>query len=145
KVRAIVKASGINVPQKVDIEISHHLGLDRFEETGCTILNFINREYCKKLIICLPGQRHPEQYHKLKEEAFHIVYGKVDLTLNGETKEFVPGDIVVVERGMKHEFRSREGAIIEEISSTHYKNDSFYTDPKIGENKNRKTEITYWI
>ncbi len=65
----------IVVPGMATLEISHHYGLDRFEEVGCTIINVINREYCKKLIVVLPGQRHPEQYHKIKEETFVVLDG----------------------------------------------------------------------
>jgi N-acetylneuraminate synthase len=35
--------------------------------------------------------------------------------------------------------------VIEEISSTHFKEDSFYTDETIMKNKNRKTVLTYWM
>jgi N-acetylneuraminate synthase len=35
--------------------------------------------------------------------------------------------------------------VIEEISSTHYKEDSFYTDESINQNPNRKTLLTYWM
>ena len=40
---------------RMEMEISHHYGIDKFEEWGATIINCINREYCKKLIILLPG------------------------------------------------------------------------------------------
>ena len=44
----------------------------------------------------------------------------------------------------RHYFESKNGIIIEEISSTHFINDSFYTDKKIMENKDRKTLLTHW-
>ena len=47
--------------------------------------------------------------------------------------------------GVRHEFSSENGSIVEEISSTHYKDDSYYTDPAIMENKQRKTLLTYWM
>ncbi len=145
QVKAIIDESGVTVPKKIDIEISHHFGIDNFDKVGCTILNYINREYCKKLIVSLPGQLHPEQYHEKKEEAFHILHGVVEMKLDGQMRELHPGEIVVVERGVRHEFISKTGAIIEEISSTHYRDDSYYTDPSIALNKNRKTHINYWL
>ena len=145
KVKKIINDSGISVPNKVDAELSHHYGIDRFYEWGCTLINVINREYCKKLIVVLPNQRHPEQYHEVKEETFHVLYGEVELTLDGQGKMYDSGDVITVERGVKHAFTSPTGAIIEEISSTHYKSDSFYTDPEIAKNTSRKTEITYWV
>ena len=145
EVSEFIIESHVPVPDKVDFEISHHYGIDKFYETGTTIINFINREYCKKLIILLPNQTHPEQYHKLKEETFHIMFGNLELTLNGITKEYKRGDIVVVEREVKHKMFSKTGVIIEEISSTHLKSDSYYTDESILKNTNRKTEITLWL
>jgi hypothetical protein len=35
--------------------------------------------------------------------------------------------------------------VIEEISSTHHKDDSYYTDESILQNKDRKTIISYWM
>ena len=61
------------------------------------------------------------------------------------TKNCQSGDVVTVTRGTKHIFTSENGAVIEEISSTHYKDDSYYTDESILQNKDRKTIISYWM
>jgi sialic acid synthase SpsE/mannose-6-phosphate isomerase-like protein (cupin superfamily) len=145
RVKALLRQSQVVVPQQADIDISHHYGIDRFYEKGCTILNFLNREYCKKLIAILPGQSHPEQYHLKKEETFIVLYGDVEIVLDGVAQACKRGDIITVERGVKHVFSSRGGAVIEEISSTHFKDDSYYTDEDIGANTNRKTQLTYWL
>jgi quercetin dioxygenase-like cupin family protein len=92
----------------------------------------------------LKGQENPTHTHKLKEETFHILYGDMDLTLNGQKQLYHAGDIVTVERGVPHSFSSPTGAIFEEVSTTHYKNDSFYDDQAIIQNTNRKTEMTFW-
>lgn len=144
-VRKMLKESGITFPGYSDLEISHHYGIDRFWEAGLTMLTVVNRAYCKKLLIVMPGQNHPEQYHQQKEETFHILYGCVHLKLNGVEQICKPGDVVTVNPEVRHEFSSPEGAIIEEISSTHYQNDSFYTDPAISGNRNRKTLISFWM
>jgi quercetin dioxygenase-like cupin family protein len=96
-------------------------------------------------LISLPGQRHPEQYHQQKEETFHVLFGEVDIYLNGEKKSCKPGDVINIEPGVRHSFHTTPGCIIEEISSTHFKDDSFYTDPAIMNNKSRKTLLTYWM
>jgi quercetin dioxygenase-like cupin family protein len=145
KVKKILADGNVVVPGMATLEISHHYGLDRFDEIGCTIINVINREYCKKLIVVLPGQKHPEQYHKIKEETFVVLHGDVQLTLDGVVKKCMRGDVVTVTRGTKHPFTSETGAIIEEISSTHYKDDSYYTDEAILRNKDRKTVLSYWM
>jgi len=145
KVKKILSAGNVVVPGKATLEISHHYGLDRFEDIGCTIINVVNREYCKKLIVLLPGQKHPEQYHQVKEETFVVLHGDVVLTLDGVEKTCSSGDVATVTRGTKHIFTSAGGAVIEEISSTHYKDDSYYTDESILQNRDRKTIISYWI
>ena len=145
KVKALLKKSNVLVPGKLDLEISHHYGVDKVEEQGCTIINFVNREYCKKLIVMLPGQKHPEQYHKIKEETFQVLYGDILLTIDGIETECKAGSIVTVERKKRHSFGSMTGAIIEEISSTHHAKDSYYTDKEITKNKHRKTLVTHWL
>jgi sialic acid synthase SpsE/quercetin dioxygenase-like cupin family protein len=145
EVKKILGTGNVVVPGMATLEISHHYGLDRFHDIGCTIINVVNREYCKKLIVVLPGQKHPEQYHKIKEETFVVLYGDVTITLDGVATTCQSGDVVTVIRGMKHIFTSRTGAVIEEISSTHYRDDSYYTDESILQNKERKTIISHWM
>jgi sialic acid synthase SpsE/quercetin dioxygenase-like cupin family protein len=145
RVKQFLRASGVAFPPRVDLEISHHYGIDRFEEFGLTMMTVVNREYCKKLIVLLPGQKHPEQYHKQKEETFHILYGDTWVSLDGRMQTHKAGEVVLVERGTRHIFGTEHGAIIEEISSTHHANDSFYTDPAINQNQDRKTLLTYWL
>jgi sialic acid synthase SpsE/quercetin dioxygenase-like cupin family protein len=145
RVRALLRESHAVVSEQADVEISHHYGLDRFDEIGMTIINVVNRVYCKKLLVLLPGQHHPEQYHQQKEETFHFLHGRVHVKLNGRVSLANPGDVITVEREIRHEFWSEDGAVIEEISSTHFREDSFYTDPAIMENTSRKTLLTYFF
>lgn len=145
RVKVLLDKNNIVTPGKAEFEISHHYGIERFDEVGITMITIVNREYCKKLIIVLPGQKHPEQFHKQKEETFYILAGEVLISLDGVEKEYHKGDAIVVETGVRHSFTSKTGGVIEEISSTHYKDDSYYTDPEISKNKNRKTSLTYWI
>lgn len=145
RVNAMIQGAGVIVPGQAELEISHHYGVERFEEVGATIINLVNREYCKKLIVMLPGQRHPEHSHKLKEETFLVVHGDITIDLEGVAKEYGRGDLLVVERGMRHSFRTTRGVIMEEISSTHRKGDSFYSDPVIAPVDERKTHISFWL
>ena len=143
-IKSFISKSGVVFPGKADLEISHHYGIENFYETGLTMITVVNREYCKKLLITLPNQNHPEQYHNKKEETFHVLYGDVQLKLNGKLQALKKGDVVTVEPGVRHEFSSIDGCIIEEVSSTHYVDDSYYTDESISQNKNRKTFVTEW-
>ncbi len=103
-------------------------------------------KYCVKLLVYnLRGIASSLHYHEKKEETFHVLHGKVDLVLDGVPRTCEPGDVVTVERGVRHAFSSSTGAVMEEISSTHFVDDSHYTDPSIGQNEHRKTLVTYWI
>ncbi len=144
KVRDMLFEARVNLPNMLQFELSHHYGIEKIEEWGAIIINCVNRQYCKKLIIMFPDQRHPPHFHKKKEETFQILSGELLLDLGHGEKIYRSGDIVLVEQGVKHSFRSKSGTIFEEISSTHYADDSYYDDPAIIKNKNRKTEMTFW-
>lgn len=144
-VKALLKASEAVVPTQLELELSHHFGIERFREVGSAMITVINREYCKRLVLMLPGQWHPEHWHTVKDETFHLLHGEIELVLGGERRMWVKNDIIVIPRGVRHEFRTATGAVIEEISSTHTKNDSRYSDPSINANEQRKTYVTNWI
>lgn len=145
RVKDLLAESRGVVPGEAELEISHHFGLERFDEFGITMVTVVNRSYCKKLIVVLPGQQHPEQFHEKKEETFHVLHGSLRLILDGEARICRPGDVVTIAPGVRHAFESPTGAVFEEISSTHFVNDSFYTDSSINRNPNRKTLLRYWI
>lgn len=145
RVKQLLRKSHVITPGAAELEISHHYGLERFVEYGLVMINVVNREYCKKLLVMLPGQTHPEQYHQQKEETFLILHGGMRLWLDGEPRDCKPGDVVTVDRGVRHRFHSEHGVVFEEISSTHYKDDSYYTDKAIAANRHRKTYLRYWL
>ena len=145
KVLQIVKKSGIQVPINSDLEISHHYGIKNFEKFGTCLITVINRAYCKKLLILLPGQTHPGMFHKKKDETFFLLYGDLNLKLDHKDVKIKEGETVLIEPEVIHEFSTKEGAIIEEVSSTHLQGDSYYEDEKINLNKNRKTHVKYWL
>ena len=144
-VNELFSKAGVVYPGGVELEISHHYGIDRYYETGIAMITIVNRDYCKKLIAVLPGQQHPEQFHKRKEETFHLLYGDLQLNLDGEVIEMQCGDAMTVEPGVRHQFTSNGGCVIEEISTTHESEDSFYTDPIIMQNDQRKSILKYWL
>jgi len=145
EVKSLLKQAGIVYPGGVELEISHHYGIQKFNETGIAMLTVVNREYCKKIIIVLPGQNHPEQLHKRKEETFHVLFGELQLALDGSPSELQAGETVVIEPGTRHAFSTTTGCVLEEISTSHYQDDSYYTDPVIMENLERKTILKYWF
>lgn len=144
-VKALIRKSKVQVPGQCELEISHHYGLDKFREFGLTAITVINREYCKRLMVVLPGQKHPEQWHNAKDETYHILFGDVTVDLDGKQEARKGNEVVTIPRGLRHAFWTKTGAVIEEISSSYSVGDSFYTDPAIAANLNRKTFVTYWL
>ncbi len=143
--RTMLRLANVTFPGLSELEISHHYGIDRFAQFGLTMITIVNREYCKKILVMLAGQTHPEQYHRQKEETFIVLHGTMTLKLDGVAQTVKPGDVVTVERGVRHEFHTEAGVVFEEISSTHIKDDSFYTDPAIAANTQRKTLLASWM
>jgi D-lyxose ketol-isomerase len=144
--RGILNHAGLVVGRSSTIDVSHHYGLERFREFGCVIVNCINRVYCKKLIVVLPRQKHPYHYHKIKEESFQLLWGDLEVEIDGARRKLEVGDIVLVEPGRWHKFHSLDGAVFEEVSTTHLNDDSFYEDEQIAlrPRESRKTELPNW-
>ena len=140
-----VSTAGIVIPNNAVLEISHHYGIESFNNFGSCMITVVNREYCKKYIIMLPGQDHPDMYHKIKDENFFVLFGEISLRLNGEVTSLREGESAPISPLTIHGFKSDQGAIIEEVSTSHASNDSFYIDEKISSNTNRKTIVHYWL
>src|SRR5205814_8687645 len=147
EIKGMLYEANIVVGRDFRIEISHHYGMERFRHHGAVIVEVINRSYCKKLVIVLPGQSHPTHLHRVKEETFQLLWGDFDITLNDTQRiRLKPGDSLLVEPGTRHSFSSVGGAIIEEVSTTHIKGDSVYDDPEINKRDliDRKTIVENW-
>ena len=145
-VKGMLYEANIYLGDTFEAELSHHYGMKHFRQFGAVIISIVNREYCKKLIAVLPGQQHPDHMHKVKEETFQLLYGDLEVVVDGEEREMKPGYIQTVLRGQMHSFSSRTGAVFEEISTTHVKNDSYYEDPVIAKKDlmERKTKVYKW-
>lgn len=145
-VKGMLYEANIYLGDTFEAELSHHYGMKHFRQFGAVIISIVNREYCKKLIAVLPGQQHPDHMHKVKEETFQLLYGDLEVVVDGEEREMKPGDIQTVLRGQMHSFSSRTGAVFEEISTTHVKNDSYYEDAVIAKKDlmERKTKVYKW-
>jgi quercetin dioxygenase-like cupin family protein len=141
---AMLKKANIAVPDNIPMAISAHYGMDRFHEFGTILIDVLNREYCKKSLVVMPGQNHPTHLHKIKEETFHILDGQLEVDFGSAKHSLSRGDLLTVPRGQKHSFRSDEGAIIEEVSTTHIGSDSYYDDETINNNPHRKFSLTYY-
>lgn len=145
-VKGMLYEANIALGDEFEAELSHHYGMQHFRQFGAVIISIVNREYCKKLIAVLPGQQHPIHTHKVKEETFQLLYGDLTVELEDRIIEMKPGDIQTVLRGEKHAFSSKTGAVFEEVSTTHIKNDSYYDDPRVSrlDPMERKTKVVKW-
>lgn len=143
KVVKILSEAKIPMSGLEKIQISCHYGLGNFYQQGTVIVDKINREYCKKLIVMMPKQKHPTHRHIKKEEAFELLHGDCTLVLNGKEIKLQKGKPVLIARGVSHSFSSKNGCVIEEISTTHHVGDSIYEDVKINTLKvsDRKIDI----
>lgn len=147
--KGLLREGNVHVNDFQSIELSHHYGMERFRDCGALIINVVNREYCKKIIVCLGGQRHPLHYHQKKEETFRVLHGTMVLELENEDQTSIvlhAGDQFLVQRGMIHGWRSAGGCVFEEISTTHVSGDSYYQDNDIAQLDpvERKTIIDQW-
>lgn len=143
QVHGILNEARIVVGKGSGIELSHHYGLDRYREFGCALIDCVNRSYCKKIIVMLPRQKHPYHFHKRKEETFQLLHGDLEVELDGRRLELEIGDTLLIPPGAWHKFHTLHGAIFEEISTTHFNDDSFYEDERIAKRARevRKTTI----
>ncbi|MCZ6784305.1 MAG: N-acetylneuraminate synthase family protein [Proteobacteria bacterium] len=146
QVKALLNEARIRLGPDFKVEYSHHYGIESFRKTGAVIIECINREYCKKLVVQLPGQRHPSHYHARKEETFQVLHGVLHSEIDGIQRQLGPGETVLVQPGVWHSFWTETGVIFEEVSTTHYNDDSFYADKRINklERHERKTVVDHW-
>jgi N-acetylneuraminate synthase len=146
QVKGMLNNAKIFIGRDSSVEVSHHYGLERFREFGCVIINCINRAYCKKIIVQLPRQKHPYHYHDKKEETFQLLYGDLEVELEGKRTRLDVGDTSLIKPKQWHKFHTLDGAIFEEVSTTHYNEDSLYEDEKIARfpREKRKTKIDNW-
>ena len=93
-----------------------------------------------------PQFEHPAHFHKRKEETFQILWGELHIELDGRRKVLLPGDTQLVLPGVWHHFWTEVGCVFEEISTTHFNDDSVYRDNKINQlqRADRKTTVDHW-
>ena len=146
EVKAILREANVHLNTDFKIQYSHHYGVEKFLEIGAILIDIVNREYCKKIIVQLPGQVHPQHYHKLKEETFQVLSGILNVIIEGRKRILYPGDTCLIQPGMWHGFWTDEGCVFEEISTRHYDDDSYYKDKNINSMKTheRKTIVNHW-
>jgi len=84
-------------------------------------------KYCGKLLKIEKGKRCSIHYHKIKDETFYILEGRVLMEDGEEIRIMDKGDVLRLKPGTKHRFSGLKDSLIIEIS-THHEDDDSYRD-----------------
>ena len=90
----------------------------------------VNHEkYCGKKLVFKKGGRCSLHYHKIKDETFYVVNGKVFLELiDGDKKikrVMTPGDVQRIQTGVIHRLTALQDSEVMEFSTFHMEEDSY--------------------
>ncbi len=85
-------------------------GRDSFEFVDGVRLHAIGGE---QVLLCRvqyePGKQVPWHAHEDSEQVMFVLDGEVEMTIEDETKTLAVGDVVVVNRGLRHKLYSEGG------------------------------------
>jgi quercetin dioxygenase-like cupin family protein len=91
----------------------------------------VNREYCGKKLVLKKGFRCSLHQHKIKDETFYVIKGKVLMETDTGTRLLLPGDKHHIGIGQKHRYTGMQDSEIIEFS-THHRDDDSYRDVESG-------------
>ena len=91
----------------------------------------VNRGYCGKKLVLFRGYRCSVHHHRIKDETFYVIKGRVLMDVNGLQKILLPGDKQHIAVGDIHRFTGLEDSEIIEFS-THHREDDSYRDVPSG-------------
>ena len=83
------------------------------------------RQYCSKFLHLNKGFQCSLHYHKLKDETFYILSGRVSMEVGGRTITMLPDMSVDVPHGAMHRFTGLEDSVILETSTQDFVSDSY--------------------
>jgi quercetin dioxygenase-like cupin family protein len=94
----------------------------------------INTEkYCGKKLFFKEGYRLSMHYHKIKDETFYVVSGRVLMETEyegkNETKVMTPGDVQRILPNMLHRVTALQDSDVIEFSTHHMDDDSYRITP----------------
>jgi len=123
---------GVVMPPVEPMVVDFRLG--DFMHTGLIeywIANEIEAGYCGKFLFVFDGQTCPLHHHKDKHETFFILHGRALITVNGESREMQPGDVLPVPPGAVHSFTGIGPMLLLEVSRACTIADNYFEDPTI--------------
>lgn len=92
----------------------------------------VNREYCGKKLVLKKGFRCSVHYHKIKDETFYVIAGKVLMEVNDDVLVLTLGAKQHISIADRHRFTGLEDSEMIEFS-THHEDDDSYRDVSSGE------------
>ena len=84
-----------------------------------------NEKYCGKKLVFKKGYRCSMHYHKIKDETFYVISGKVLMELDGVKRVMTLGDSQRILPGQKHRVTAFEHSSLFEFSTFHMDEDSY--------------------
>ena len=91
----------------------------------------VNREYCGKKLVLKKGYRCSVHRHKIKDETFYVIKGRILMEVNERQRVLMPGDKQHIAVGEAHRFTGLENSEMIEFS-THHREDDSYRDVPSG-------------
>ena len=85
--------------------------------------------YCGKILVLHRGYRCSLHHHKIKDETFYVLKGRVRLEVNGKVKLLGPGESQHIGVGIEHRFTGLEPSEMIEFSTHHDEADSYRSEP----------------
>jgi quercetin dioxygenase-like cupin family protein len=85
--------------------------------------------YCGKKLELFEGMQCSLHHHKVKDETFYVVSGKVAFELDGRHQVLESGDSIHVPPLAKHRFGGIEPSVIMEFSTYHSDDDTYRDEP----------------
>jgi D-lyxose ketol-isomerase len=131
EVRKILGAANIALSPRDEIEVVD-FGFGDYRRRGLGIVVRVNEpEYCSKWLTLLPGQVCIDHYHNFKKETFFCIKGIVEINLPGKKVTLKPGEKYTLTPGTLHNFTSKDGAVVEEVSMHDENADSIFPDASV--------------
>jgi N-acetylneuraminate synthase len=130
----LLKDWGLTMPPADPLTIDFGLGdFYRIGEIEYWVVNDRSRNYCGKFLLLFENQRCPRHFHRMKDETFFIVKGKVVMEADGREFEMKEGDTYQMAPGVVHTFTAIDGpALILEVSLPSIPGDNIFEDKRIG-------------
>jgi len=84
-----------------------------------------SEKYCGKILTLKKGFRCSLHTHKIKDETFYILDGKVLMEIGSQARTMKEGEVVHMLPNVYHRFTGLEDSRIIEISTQHFESDSY--------------------